>query len=154
MYDLVISSTFSECEASTKSSKKRRPPSIPNEGDISISRPVAMKSCTNQGMIPPPPPTIVPFSEKSDTLKSDNVTNTQYSIPPTSTTVSQPLILSAATLNPTKDSRTEPESTGLSEPKTTSEFEANKQSSPSCLRPYRKVEDVTTVKRQPKSGWL
>lgn len=28
------------------------------------------------------------------------------------------------------------------------------QPSPSCLRPYRKLEDVTTVKRHPKTGWL
>lgn len=26
--------------------------------------------------------------------------------------------------------------------------------SPKCLRPYRKIDDVTTVKRQPKTGWL
>lgn len=26
--------------------------------------------------------------------------------------------------------------------------------SPVCLRPYRKIDDVTTVKRQPKTGWL
>lgn len=26
--------------------------------------------------------------------------------------------------------------------------------SPKCLRPQRKIEDVTTVKRQPKTGWL
>lgn len=26
--------------------------------------------------------------------------------------------------------------------------------SPQCLRPQRKIDDVTTVKRQPKTGWL
>uniref|UniRef100_A0A182K248 Transient receptor ion channel domain-containing protein n=1 Tax=Anopheles christyi TaxID=43041 RepID=A0A182K248_9DIPT len=31
---------------------------------------------------------------------------------------------------------------------------AKAASSPVCLRPYRKVDDVTTIKRQPKSGWL
>uniref|UniRef100_A0A182S8G8 Uncharacterized protein n=1 Tax=Anopheles maculatus TaxID=74869 RepID=A0A182S8G8_9DIPT len=31
---------------------------------------------------------------------------------------------------------------------------ARAASSPPCLRPYRKVDDVTTIKRQPKSGWL
>uniref|UniRef100_A0A2M4A8I3 Putative transient-receptor-potential-like protein n=1 Tax=Anopheles triannulatus TaxID=58253 RepID=A0A2M4A8I3_9DIPT len=31
---------------------------------------------------------------------------------------------------------------------------ARAASSPTCLRPYRKVEDVATIKRQPKSGWL
>uniref|UniRef100_A0A182JLW8 Transient receptor ion channel domain-containing protein n=1 Tax=Anopheles atroparvus TaxID=41427 RepID=A0A182JLW8_ANOAO len=31
---------------------------------------------------------------------------------------------------------------------------ARAASSPTCLRPYRKVDDVTTIKRQPKTGWL
>lgn len=33
--------------------------------------------------------------------------------------------------------------------------DANKAaSSPPCLRPIRKIEDVKTIKRQPKTGWL
>ncbi|KAG4074110.1 hypothetical protein HA402_014315 [Bradysia odoriphaga] len=143
-----------DCESSSKLNKKRRPPSVPNDGDISISRPVAVKPSTNQGMIPPPPTSVQTSAEKSESLTSDNVTTPQYAIPPTSTIVSQPIILSAATLSTTKDNRTDPDSSGYSEPVTKSDIESNKQTSPSCLRPYRKVEDVTTVKRQPKSGWL
>lgn len=145
--------SFSECESSTKSQKKRRPPSIPNDADISISRPVAVKPCPNQGMIPPPPTSAQTSSEKSESMASDTVNTSQNSIA-TSTIVSQPIILTAATLNITKDNRTDPNTTGHSESATKNEIESNKQPSPSCLRPYRKVEDVTTVKRQPKTGWL
>lgn len=65
------------------------------------------------------------------------------------------ILLSPATLSATKDNRNDPATPGYSETTlTTSENESIKPTSPSCLRPYRKVEDVTTVKRQPKSGWL
>lgn len=99
-------------------------------------------------MIPPPPTPIIESStEKTDRAKSENVP-----MSPISSTASQSLILSPTTLNITKDNRTDAE-TPLGT-LTLNESESTKPTSPSCLRPYRKVEDVTTVKRQPKSGWL
>lgn len=130
---------------------KRKPPSAPNDADISISRPVVVLK-TNQGMIPPPPTPIQTPTEKLDQTKSDNMEMcSQVSTTAASTTASQPLILSPNTL---KDNRTDPLSSGHSDTLSPNESESSKPTSPSCLRPYRKVEDVTTVKRQPKSGWL
>lgn len=83
-------------------------------------------------MIPPPPTLIQTSTEKIDRTKTDHI----------ETSSSNPsVILSPSTL---KDPET----------LTPNEADSSKPTSPSCLRPYRKVEDVTTVKRQPKSGWL
>lgn len=103
-------------------------------------------------MIPPPPTPTQPSTEKTDRTKVENVEIlSQVSSTPTPTIASQSLILSPTTLNIAKDNRTDPETSGTLTP---NESESIKPTSPSCLRPYRKVEDVTTVKRQPKTGWL
>lgn len=123
---------------------KRKSPTTPKDEDISIARPVVVqKPFTNQRIIPPPP------SEKTDQTQSEIIEIfSPVSSSPASTITTQSLILSPSTLNTTKDNRTD------SETLTPNEMESIKPNSPSCLRPYRKVEDVTTVKRQPKSGWL
>lgn len=103
-------------------------------------------------MIPPPPTPTQSSAEKTDRTKVENVESlSQVSTTPTSTIVSQSMILSPTTLNTMKDNRTDQETPVTLPP---NESESTKPISPSCLRPYRKVEDVTTVKRQPKTGWL
>lgn len=119
-----------------------------------------MKPPPNHGMIPPPPTPIQTAMEKPDQLDSGNIEdNSQVSIEvattPTSSIQSQSLVLSPITLNTTtNNNRTDSATTGFSEKLTSNDSESMKPTSPSCLRPYRKVDDVTTVKRQPKSGWL
>lgn len=151
---------ISECEPLTSSTKsapkviKRKPASPPNDGDFSRSRPVvAQKLSAKQGMIPPPPTPVQTTAETIDRTKSEYMQ--MFTSTSTSTIPSQSLILSPTTLNTTKDSsRIDAEVPGYSATLTPKEAESIKPTSPSCLRPYRKVEDVTTVKRQPKSGWL
>lgn len=133
--------------------KRKPPPQEPNDtsADISISRPVVVLK-TNQGMIPPPPASIQTSTEKLSLTKSDNMEMfSPVSTTPTPAVANQPLILSPKTL---KDNRNDPLTSGHSDTLSPNESESIKPTSPSCLRPYRKVEDVTTVKRQPKSGWL
>lgn len=111
-------------------------------------------------MIPPPPTPIQTAIEKPDRLHTDNVedispVSMEAATTPISTIQSQSLVLSPITLNATtKDNRIDAETTEFSEKLNLNDSESMKSTSPSCLRPYRKVEDVTTVKRQPKTGWL
>lgn len=151
-----------------KSLPKKRP--APTPDSAAVSRPVPQKPPVNhQGMIPPPPsrkdepapesitvsagkphppdsiitipkcesplPTIVSITQKDDNMtitmesgSGSSSAGSRENLVPTSPTPSGGAGLGGAA------SRTTP--------------------SPACLRPVRRVEDVTTIKRQPKTGWL
>lgn len=108
---------------------KRRAPSPTNDRvpspDITIARPIPMKLDQKEGMIPPPP------ANKSHSRATSPVT-----------------------INHSLDSMTNSsEHLVRGSPKPL--FDANKAApSPPFLRASRKVAEVTTIKRQPKTGWL
>uniref|UniRef100_A0A336L2Z3 CSON002599 protein n=1 Tax=Culicoides sonorensis TaxID=179676 RepID=A0A336L2Z3_CULSO len=158
---------------------KRKAP-VPTDA---IQRPVAPKPSSNQGMIPPPPskndePTVpclnipilsttpaTPIPQKKEEIKSDApppIPNT----PPPQIIEEQPI-----TTQPKPQPKPSPEpiepticvgidavasdSTEKLISSPNHDIDKNKAaSSPFCLRPYNKIEDVKTVKRQPKTGWL
>lgn len=152
---------------------KRKAP-VPST-DISISRPMAPKVPSNQGMIPPPP--------TKEEVKH------QMQIPMLSTTPATPLPVQKLVIAAENKVASENVSTGRPEvqqkeeqsyemkkrdmavatsvdtiPYSSTEklvtsndpsLEANKAaSSPPMLRPVQKIEDVKTIKRQMKTGWL
>uniref|UniRef100_A0A182RLY7 ANK_REP_REGION domain-containing protein n=1 Tax=Anopheles funestus TaxID=62324 RepID=A0A182RLY7_ANOFN len=152
--------------------------------DIAVARPVAVKPQPGQGMLPPPPSkddaavTIIPtFSTTPATpLPSHKVVAAPRppspSVPPPKVASPPPTIASPPLVPLIKtelmdDPEPETKSTGKSTTIGSGSKEslivgggdasadaARAASSPPCLRPYRKVDDVTTIKRQPKSGWL
>lgn len=137
---------------------KHKAPSAP---DIALSRPTSSKPQSGSGMIPPPP-------TKEETTAAKPMT-----IPTLSTTPATPLPIpktikvpeKPATPAPPKieftnvliDSQAPPSSDStekLVETKNPNS-EANKAaSSPPVSRPINKIDDVKTMKRQPKTGWL
>lgn len=157
---------------------KRRAPAPINDGpDISISRPVATKVDHSKGMIPPPPLKInmnqmastSGISSKSESVvvrpSSPKLIEQRASTP----CPASPIIRKSPTPPPPKplssiNSTFAPQSidsiTSSSESLVKSSepsSEANQAAaSPPTLRPTttRKVTDVTTIKRQPKTGWL
>lgn len=129
--------------------KRRAPaPSQPAEPDIAISRPVPLKVDTKQGMIPPPP-----LREKKDPTPSSTSSSLQPQPRPASpVAAASPSALGSQLLS--LKSAPSDSSENLVETKEPSS-EANKAaSSPPALRPQRKVAEVATVRRQPKTGWL
>lgn len=151
----------------TKVVKRKAPAPSPSSeqptNDIAISRPVSMKIDPKQGMIPPPP-----VNEKKDAVPSNSAEtsfttkhNRRTSItprpvsplhsdkqPPAPMPIQALPLLNIPMANMGHDSNTSDSSENLlriKEPVTCS--------SPS-LRPPRKVAEVTTIKRQPKTGWL
>lgn len=159
---------------------KRKAPSLPSinnddqsSQDISISRPIAVKVTSNHGMIPPPPskseeikaPVQIPIL--STTPATPLTTQKQFSSPqhesqtvtPTPS-ISPPPIKPHAPEPPTMtaiavDACQSYSSTESLVKSKDPSAEANKAaSSPPCLRPVHKIEDVKTIKRQMKTGWL
>ncbi|KFB51162.1 calmodulin-binding protein trpl [Anopheles sinensis] len=150
--------------------------------DIAVARPVAAKPQPGQGMLPPPPskddsssppsaPVIPIFSttpatplptHKSRPASPKLVASPPPPPPPTA--ASPPLVplIKTELMIDSEPSATasKPTSAGGSKESLivgggdASADAARAASSPPCLRPYRKVEDVTTIKRQPKTGWL
>lgn len=138
--------------------------------DISIQRPV-VKSANVKGMIPPPP-SVVSSTEASTmtsstsipatmNLKSECVIGlspvTSVNVKSTATTIAVNPILpekgATSDRNITVATSLCEIPSGSSEKLVTNES-LKPAASPQCLRPHRKIEDVTTVKRQPKTGWL
>lgn len=130
-------------ESPIKVAKRKAP--APNaadqsQHDISISRPVAAKSTSTQGMIPPPP-------SRNEEVKAP------LQVPTLSTTPATPL--------PTQKQVTEnipilesPIQTSSQIFSSTEALVKPNESAASCLRPVQKIEDVKTIKRQMKTGWL
>lgn len=162
--------------------KRKAPsPSASSEAvtDIAISRPVPMKVDSRQGMIPPPPP-----SEKKDTTSSNSAETSFTMPPrrisltpkPTSPVLPSPVhsrkqsiapiptqqslqSLPAATLDVSTvamgiESTTTDSSENLLQIKDSPQRASGMESPLATLRPPRKVAEVTTIKRQPKTGWL
>lgn len=144
---------------------KRRAPAPINDGsDISISRPVATKVDHSKGMIPPPPlktqsqpiqstskPVVRPASPKP---AADRSPSRQASpIPRKSPTPPPPKPL-AETIKTSYSPQSLSSVTGSSESLVKSSPQSSPQPSPTTLRPGQKVTDVTTIRRQPKTGWL
>lgn len=137
---------------------KHKAPSVP---DIALSRPTSSKPHSGSGMIPPPP------------TKEETTIAKPMTIPTLSTTPATPLPIQKSLKLPEKpaalvtpkieftnvliDSQAPPSSDStekLVETKNPNS-EANKAaSSPPVLRPINKIDDVKTMKRQPKTGWL
>lgn len=154
--------------------KRKAPNPSGDVADISISRPIASKPQNGQGLIPPPPAvaSVTPevkeiIANKTETRKmslqtADINISTTSAGPPSSPdcesipsgsyenliTGSVESVVVSSTV-PTV-SWQQPQSTTLQ----TASPARSPAPSPKCLRPYRKIEDVTTVKRQPKTGWL
>ncbi|XP_058116819.1 transient-receptor-potential-like protein [Anopheles ziemanni] len=148
--------------------------------DIAVARPVAAKPQPGQGMLPPPPskedsassaPVIPVFSttpatplptHKSRPASPKLVASPPPPPPPTAASPPLvPLIKTELMIDSEPSAAaTKPTSAGGSKESLivgggdASADAARAASSPPCLRPYRKVEDVTTIKRQPKTGWL
>lgn len=149
---------------------KRKAPNPSNESpDISISRPVAPKPLNGQGLIPPPPETNTE-TEKEEPISSATTETKQIIYQTNSQIVETPI-----TILPPSSPDIDNIPTGSSEKLITTSMESmvttidtassgkilqanspvhSPAPSPKCLRPYRKIEDVTTVKRQQKTGWL
>lgn len=157
--------------------KRKAPsPSASSEAvtDIAISRPVPMKVDSRQGMIPPPPPI-----EKKDTTSS-NSAETSFTMPPRRVSLTpkppSPVLPSPVHMRkqsiapiPTQqsmqcvpaptvamgiESPTTDSSENLLQIKGSPQRASGMESPLATLRPQRKVTEVTTIKRQPKTGWL
>lgn len=151
-----------------KSLPKKRP--APTPDSAAVSRPVASKPAGNQGMIPPPPSR---KDEPAPTSSTESITvsvvkphpaDSIITIPrsacaspvPTIVSITQKddnMTITMETGGSTSGSMEKLVSTSPS-PSTSGTGGPRATPSPACLRPIRRIEDVTTIKRQPKSGWL
>lgn len=148
---------------------KRKAP-IPvdqSQQDISISRPVVAKAVTNQGMIPPPPSKIeevkvMQIPILSTTPATPLPSQKQFSTTPECNSpappplpTSKPPAPEPPCLSIISDSNQSFSSTEALVTSNDPGIDANRAaSSPPCLRPVNKIEDVKTIKRQMKTGWL
>jgi transient-receptor-potential-like protein len=156
----------------TKVIKRKAP--VPT-ADISISRPTAPKVSINQGMIPPPPKkeevkhqvqipivsttpaTPLPTQKllSDDKIAPENITTGK---PEAQQQMEQPKFeldkknMAVATSVDTIPYSSTEKLVTSNDPS----LEANKAASspPMSLRPVNKIEDVKTIKRQMKTGWL
>lgn len=155
--------------------KKKSPPPVPKQ-DISVSRPSAPKIQSNQGMIPPPPevvkPLIIPSFTKTPATpllpqkpsnSADNTSETVSPEPQEKEIISheRKVAASAPKTISVEPKAAEPTSAAIVAPlasfSSTEHLmtaEPPRSPSPSCLRPINKIEDVNTIRRQPKTGWL
>ena len=135
--------------------KKR---TAPTPDSSVVSRPMAPKPPTNQGMIPPPPskkdePTSVAVVKPHPADSIITIPKCESPLP-TVVSIGTKDDEMTITMESGRDS-----STGSLEklvPNSPSPSGANPRTatSPACLRPIRRIDDVMTIKRQPKSGWL
>lgn len=156
---------------------KRKAPKPSDE--IAVSRPPVPKFPNTQGMIPPPPgkdeviPLQIPklsttpatplLPLKALIITSDTFFECQESSEGKSEidVTSEPpkdekkVELPEQPTSPVMIGPSSPTSYDSTEKLVTSDAVENKTAtSPVCLRPGNKVEDVKTIKRQPKTGWL
>lgn len=154
----------------------------PAPQDISVSRPTAAKpQATGQGMIPPPPskeiarimqipvlsttpptplPAQRPLEKKelnadaiSDTSSIAEVKEVEEETPPPLPITSPPAPLKRSSV-PAMIATSSSMSACSTEKLIPDAETKPAPPSPMTLRPVNKVEDVKTIKRQPKTGWL
>lgn len=137
----------------------------PAPAEIGIQRPVLQKAATEQAMVPPPPckldgtnassmnipilsatpPTPLPGKK----IEDQSNTRSEKEEQPRLTESPKPIMCIGIDTSCLSDSK-EHLMSSPDRPVTTKQ----RAPSPECLRAYRKVEDVKTVKRQLKDGWL
>ncbi|XP_044730931.1 transient-receptor-potential-like protein [Chrysoperla carnea] len=126
---------------------KRKAPGI----ETSVSRPAApeIPPQSTPGAIPPPPAKV----------KTRPPTPQPAEPTPEPSRIQSPIpVVKVTEPEPATPSEEESTSAMISVPSTESlikkDEEEEKAASPEPLRPVRKIEDVSTIKRQPKTGWL
>ncbi|XP_031764997.2 transient-receptor-potential-like protein [Galleria mellonella] len=134
--------------------------------DIVVARPVAPEIKPTEGAIPPPPPPVKPKAPPAPVMEVTPSTPPVHSAepPPVSPipAAKPPSPPKAPTPAPRvaspQPSTSEPATLPQTPPKRLSSTSSTEQlippASPEPLRPIKKLEDVKTIKRQPKTGWL
>ncbi|XP_060806466.1 transient-receptor-potential-like protein [Amyelois transitella] len=149
--------------------------------DIAVARPVAPEIKPAEGAIPPPPPVVKPKAPPAPTMEITPSTPPVHAAspppvpakppsPPKSTSPKPPTPPKSSSPVPKTPSPTPrspspqastsvlPDTTPPSPPKRLSSTSSTEQlippPSPQPLRPVKKLDDVKTIKRQPKTGWL
>ncbi|XP_062528031.1 transient-receptor-potential-like protein isoform X3 [Bombyx mori] len=159
---------------------KRKTPGPPSQGDhqqasettvddgktpedIAVARPVAPEIKPTEGAIPPPPPP--PSKPKAPLAPSMEVTPcTPPTHAPAPVTDSKPPSPPKA-VTPKRATSPQPSTSTSTRPptppsppnrltSTSSTEQLIPPASPEPLRPVKKIEEVKTIKRQPKTGWL
>lgn len=182
MHSFLFVCALDKQKAGVPKVKRKAPAPISDGTDISISRPVVTRVDHSKGMIPPPPvklpPPPAPISSTAITFTAADAAASGESKPepfvrPVSpkpgdrrpSTSASPRKTTPPPPKPPVDSINssfKPQSmesiSNSSEnlvKSTEPSSEANQAAaSPPSLRVQRKVTDVSTIKRQPKTGWL
>ncbi|CAB3225282.1 unnamed protein product [Arctia plantaginis] len=133
--------------------------------DIVVARPVAPEIKPSGGAIPPPPPVVkpkapAPTMEVTPSTPPAHAPSVPEVKPPTSPKVAPPPP-PPRVASPTPSTSTAaapPQPPPASLPKRLSSTSSTEQlippSSPEPLRPVKKLDEISTIKRQPKTGWL
>lgn len=171
LFPIAVGSPDKKKSTALKVIKRRAPDPIIDAADISISRPIVTKNDHSKGMIPPPPIKIqmstpsglvskpepshivCPSSPKAiiDRPPSPSSLSPLKSTSPSS----KPLDLINSPFAPQSMGSLTSSSESLVKPGKSASGANQASVSPSALRPPgRKVTNVTTIKRQPKTGWL
>ncbi|XP_055601082.1 transient-receptor-potential-like protein [Uranotaenia lowii] len=144
-------------------------PSDATAADISVSRPVASKPQPGQGMLPPPPskesaliiPTVSTTPATPLPVHKELGATPKIPPKPIAPVASPPppevhIELMAAEERPSSDVTSSTEQLVVSGANSDPSMDAARAaaSPPPCLRPINKIQDVKTIKRQPKTGWL
>lgn len=131
---------------------KRKAPAPVPASDISIPRPTAPRAPSSQGIISPPPKK----EEVKQPLQIPTLSTTPATpLPTTKQFVAETEVVTATEISePVKPTIPEPVPYSSTEKLVTSEAAKPAASSPPMLRPVNKIEDVKTIKRQTKTGWL
>ncbi|CAH0591653.1 unnamed protein product [Chrysodeixis includens] len=163
---------------------KRKSPGPPSPGDeqapekpeeasgkpdekIAVARPVAPEIKPSEGAIPPPPPPVKPKAPAAPTMEVTPSTPPVHAAapppepskppsppkvapPPPRVASPQPSTSAAAPPPPTPPPPSPPKRLTS----TSSTEQLIPPSSPEPLRPVQKLDDIKTIKRQPKTGWL
>ncbi|CAH0397075.1 unnamed protein product [Chilo suppressalis] len=159
---------------------KRKPPGAPTQSadgqapepsaeeakpaeDIAVARPVVPEIKPPEGAIPPPPPPVKP---KAPAVPTTEVTPSTPPVRAASPNAKPPTPPKSVSPTP-RVSSPQPSTSAVpaqlpaeppSPPKRLSSTSSTEQlippASPEPLRSVKKLDDIKTIKRQPKSGWL
>lgn len=162
MFLLTNSYIFAAYFSALKVIKRKAPAPHISPNDIAISRPIAPCNLqSNHGLIPPPPQKPVDQKESPPITNnaSSDISNTEISVKGANFIPRSPAVVQKPNRN--IDTNCIPSTNNSDQLDVNTSTKKHSPSptpshsrSPSPLRPYRKIEDVTTVKRQPKTGWL